>query len=611
MPGDLTVDQQQKPVVNVPAGYSLNQSSLAANPNGEGTYKMVGPQGQTVQVPFSKVRGAEDVRYQVVPDDLKRYNKDAAAAQPGWSDLLAAWGEKTYPHITAADAQKQLKDVSPSGEHLPHSTEDGPSFSLPYVDKILAPIEVPVNEFGENIVNDLTRFATSVPAMASHGLNHLLSPSQWEIWDPDSWTPAGHQLKQQKEVETALASGQGRVLAPGERPPEPTAEMWNDYASEHIAGLIKMWGAGKVLEPVLGLAGKDLSYEQTASSGLRDGARDVMGGSGTPAPSAGTAFSVPFAQIMDSLDESELGKRAPKAQRAAVQAIFQGHPNLRFAMPGGQVGEMPPGDFFTLDSKAQQALKTSVIDPTTGKTLGQGLEVAQQGTDGGGLVTPLGAPAESSSQPAAMPERQAEGSPPNDGVSKGTSTTPATTTPAKNTPLTEDSPQPDAGMDAAVASTPAATTPATPVQTAPETAATPDGQTATGASPQDEGITTSVETNTKKVAGGLATIGGRKPINSRYAGGWHPAGIEFSEQGFPKFGPHAIAEVQVEGLTGDYDKDSAMANDVLRIPSTPKGYTWHHVEDGETMQLVPSGIHRKVRHTGGAAVIRNGGLDKK
>jgi hypothetical protein len=32
----------------------------------------------------------------------------------------------------------------------------------------------------------------------------------------------------------------------------------------------------------------------------------------------------------------------------------------------------------------------------------------------------------------------------------------------------------------------------------------------------------------------------------------------------------------------------------------------HHVEDGLTMQLVPSDLHDVVRHTGGAALINKG-----
>ena len=40
--------------------------------------------------------------------------------------------------------------------------------------------------------------------------------------------------------------------------------------------------------------------------------------------------------------------------------------------------------------------------------------------------------------------------------------------------------------------------------------------------------------------------------------------------------------------------------------SAPTGYTWHHVEDGKTMLLVPSDLHGAVRHTGGASLIRKG-----
>jgi len=67
----------------------------------------------------------------------------------------------------------------------------------------------------------------------------------------------------------------------------------------------------------------------------------------------------------------------------------------------------------------------------------------------------------------------------------------------------------------------------------------------------------------------------------------------------------------MEGLTGNLAKDSAMANAAAGLDSTPKGYVWHHAEDGKTMQLVPREIHKSVGHTGGAAVIRNGGFDPK
>ena len=53
------------------------------------------------------------------------------------------------------------------------------------------------------------------------------------------------------------------------------------------------------------------------------------------------------------------------------------------------------------------------------------------------------------------------------------------------------------------------------------------------------------------------------------------------------------------------------ANRVAGFKSTPDGFTWHHVEDGITMQLVPTDLHDVVKHTGGAAVIKNGAkIDK-
>ncbi|MFR3730496.1 HNH endonuclease [Lacrimispora sp.] len=48
------------------------------------------------------------------------------------------------------------------------------------------------------------------------------------------------------------------------------------------------------------------------------------------------------------------------------------------------------------------------------------------------------------------------------------------------------------------------------------------------------------------------------------------------------------------------------ANQTAGYKSTPKGFTWHHVEDGKTMMLVPTDLHSAVRHTGGASLIRKG-----
>jgi len=107
----------------------------------------------------------------------------------------------------------------------------------------------------------------------------------------------------------------------------------------------------------------------------------------------------------------------------------------------------------------------------------------------------------------------------------------------------------------------------------------------------------------------VPTIGGRVPINSKLAGQTHPSGIQFNQQGFPNFGSVSKAEVQLQGLTGNYAKDAALANQAVGLGKTPSGFVWHHVEDGVRMQLVPQGVHDAARHTGGAAVIRNGGFD--
>ncbi|MGH1506260.1 MAG: RHS repeat-associated core domain-containing protein [Acidimicrobiales bacterium] len=97
----------------------------------------------------------------------------------------------------------------------------------------------------------------------------------------------------------------------------------------------------------------------------------------------------------------------------------------------------------------------------------------------------------------------------------------------------------------------------------------------------------------------LPQINGRRPINGKdYAGSTHPSGVRFDSDGFPDFSPHAVDTVQSRFLlTGNVDTDLA----TLGLNNVD-GYTWHHVQDGFTMQLVPTKIHMAARHTGGAAV---------
>ena len=55
-------------------------------------------------------------------------------------------------------------------------------------------------------------------------------------------------------------------------------------------------------------------------------------------------------------------------------------------------------------------------------------------------------------------------------------------------------------------------------------------------------------------------------------------------------------------------KDFKMANKAAgfgdSVNATPKGYTWHHDEDGMTMRLIPTDLHRAIGHDGGEKVIQ-------
>jgi hypothetical protein len=85
----------------------------------------------------------------------------------------------------------------------------------------------------------------------------------------------------------------------------------------------------------------------------------------------------------------------------------------------------------------------------------------------------------------------------------------------------------------------------------------------------------------------------------------YPNGVRFTRAGYPVFTPYAVERVKVDGLDGIMDHDNPKANAAAGIPGKdpPDGFTWHHVEDGRTMELVPSDLHENVQHTGGRAAM--------
>ena len=112
---------------------------------------------------------------------------------------------------------------------------------------------------------------------------------------------------------------------------------------------------------------------------------------------------------------------------------------------------------------------------------------------------------------------------------------------------------------------------------------------------------------------------GRYPANYRWAGkvyrgkmwtpelqGKYPQGVRFTRDGFPDFGPYVhtnpstgrpVQVVFTNGFSGR-SADFAKAN---RLFDPPDGYTWHHHQDGKTLQLIPTDLHEAIRHGGGIA----------
>lgn len=98
-------------------------------------------------------------------------------------------------------------------------------------------------------------------------------------------------------------------------------------------------------------------------------------------------------------------------------------------------------------------------------------------------------------------------------------------------------------------------------------------------------------------------------------GVWKPANggpsITYKD-GFPNYGPHSKGDVQIPmrgNTSSDFrDADAAM-RDKLGDPNwqRPRDHTWHHNEDGTTMQLIPKNVHAtgggaSTPHMGGASL---------
>jgi hypothetical protein len=82
------------------------------------------------------------------------------------------------------------------------------------------------------------------------------------------------------------------------------------------------------------------------------------------------------------------------------------------------------------------------------------------------------------------------------------------------------------------------------------------------------------------------------------------------KDGYPDFSPYSKKDVKIDmDLAGDRGKDFKAADEAMREAigdpnwQRPKDMTWHHHEDGTTMQLVPRDVHDAAQHTGGVSVV--------
>ena len=86
--------------------------------------------------------------------------------------------------------------------------------------------------------------------------------------------------------------------------------------------------------------------------------------------------------------------------------------------------------------------------------------------------------------------------------------------------------------------------------------------------------------------------------------------------GFPDYGPHSRGNVEIP-MRGNTTTDFTAARDAMRAKTgdpnwtTPKDMTWHHKEDGVTMQLIPKSVHAtgggaSTPHMGGASLYSGG-----
>ncbi len=71
----------------------------------------------------------------------------------------------------------------------------------------------------------------------------------------------------------------------------------------------------------------------------------------------------------------------------------------------------------------------------------------------------------------------------------------------------------------------------------------------------------------------------------------------------PKGDDFKAARDAMREKTGNQHWPGSSASDPLSDKTLPPGHTWHHKEDGVTMELIPQSAHSGISHTGGASIV--------
>lgn len=107
----------------------------------------------------------------------------------------------------------------------------------------------------------------------------------------------------------------------------------------------------------------------------------------------------------------------------------------------------------------------------------------------------------------------------------------------------------------------------------------------------------------------IESVTGGKPI--KFENG-NPDFSEYVHQVKGPDGKMMDARVEIEldragnRLVDETNARNAMAEKLGQDSyKEPKGWTWHHKEDGTTMELIPSNLHNNVPHSGGVSLARD------